>query len=89
MTEILRSIFALVLGGVLGAVFYRGLFWTIRKALVASRPELWFFCSFIVRASLIMLCFSVISDGSWQRLLLCLLGFYLGRLLTVGGRYAP
>jgi len=74
---------ALVLPGVaglgLGLVFFGGLWWTTRRAMASGRPAVWVAASLLVRMSLALSGFYLVSGGHWLRLLLCLLGFVVAR----------
>lgn len=76
-------------GFVLGAVFFGGLWWTVRKGVSARRPALWFVASFLIRMALAVVGFHFIGGGQWQRLLACLLGFVIARFLMVRFLRAP
>jgi F1F0 ATPase subunit 2 len=79
MNDILRLLPALVGGMLLGAMFFGGLWWTVRKGMSSPRPALWFFGSLLLRTSLTLAGFYVISNGHWDKLLVCLLGFTVAR----------
>ena len=70
------------LGLLLGACFYIGLWWTVRRALLASRPGLWFASSLLLRTLVAFVGFYLIGGTQWQRMLMCLLGFLLSRPLV-------
>lgn len=69
----------LAAGAALGAAFFAGLWWTVRRGLVSERPALWFMGSMLVRTALVLAGFYLVADGRWQRLAACLLGFALAR----------
>ncbi len=71
-----------VAGLLLGALFFGGLWWTVRKGLVSTRPALWFLGSLVLRMIIAVGGFYLVSGGQWQRLLACLAGFVLARLLV-------
>jgi F1F0 ATPase subunit 2 len=73
---------ALMCGGFLGAIFFGGLWWTIRRALTAANPALWFAGSLLLRMSLVLLGFYAIAAAGWQALLLSLLGVLLSRIIV-------
>jgi F1F0 ATPase subunit 2 len=79
MNEILSLVPALVAGLLLGAMFFGGLWWTIQKGVSSTRPALWFFSSLLLRTSLTLAGFYVVSDGQWEKLLICLIGFTMAR----------
>lgn len=81
MNETTMWILAFLAGGVLGAFFFGGLWWTVQRGVNSSRPVIWFLGSALVRTLTVLVGFYVVSDGEWQRLLLCVLGFTLVRPL--------
>jgi F1F0 ATPase subunit 2 len=82
MNEILLLALAWSAGVSLGAVFFGGLWWTVRRGVSSERPALWFFCSLLVRMSAALAGFYFVSNGQWDRLLLCLAGFVMARLVV-------
>ena len=79
MNEILFMVFAFMAGIVLGIIFFYGLWLTVKKAVTAKIPALWFVGSFLIRTAIALTGFYYISQGNWQRLLICLLGFITAR----------
>ncbi len=82
MNETLTLVLAWVAGGLLGAIFFGGLWWTVRKGVLSKQPALWFFGSLLLRTSVALAGFYFVSGGHWERLLLCLLGFVIARLVV-------
>lgn len=82
MNEMLGLAPVLVTGVLLGVVFFGGLWWTVRTGVSSQRPALWFFGSLLVRMSIALAGFYFVSDGQWERLLVCLLGFVTARLIV-------
>ena len=80
MNEALTLTLSSMAGAALGAIFFGGLWWTIRKACASERPALWFFGSLLLRMGIALAGFYFVSGGDWKRLLLCLLGFIVARL---------
>ena len=68
-------------GMLLGSVFYGGLWFTVQYGTVSKNPALWFLCSFILRIGISLCGFYFISGGNWQRLLICLAGFIIARVI--------
>ncbi len=66
-------------GAGLGAMFFGGLWWTLRKAMTSQRAWLWFASSLLVRMSLTLLGFYFVAAGHWQRMVACLVGFGAAR----------
>lgn len=83
MNETLTLVLAWMAGAALGAIFFGGLWWTIRKGALSRRPGLWFFGSLLLRMSIALTGFYFVSDGYWRRLLACLLGFVIARLVVM------
>jgi F1F0 ATPase subunit 2 len=79
MNEVLLPVLALAVGIVLGAIFFGGLWWTVRQGVLSPQPVVWFLGSLLLRMSLTLVGFYLVSGGQWQRLLLCLAGFILAR----------
>jgi F1F0 ATPase subunit 2 len=82
MTEALSLVLALVTGVSLGALFFGGLWWTVSRIGSSKRPALLIFGSLLVRTSTALGGFYLIARGHWERLLVCLLGFVLARILV-------
>jgi F1F0 ATPase subunit 2 len=80
MNEFLSLALALAAGMLLGAIFFGGLWLTVRKGASSKQPALWFFGSLLLRMSIALAGFYFVSGGHWERLLLCLLGFVIARL---------
>lgn len=70
------------LGGLaLGGFFFGGLWWTVQRALSSPQPAVWFVGSLLLRMSITLTGFHVVSGGQWERLLACLSGFLIARLI--------
>ena len=82
MNEALLLALALSAGVLLGAIFFGGLWWTVRKGVSSEQPALWFFGSLLLRMSIALTGFYFVSGGQWERLLLCLVGFVMARLVV-------
>lgn len=74
---------ALLAGGVLGAGFFGGLWWTVRRAALSPTPACWFLCSLIVRTSIVLAGFYAVGAGQLAQMGLCLLGFLLARAIVL------
>jgi F1F0 ATPase subunit 2 len=83
MNETLILVLALATGVLLGAIFFGGLWWTVQKGVSSKRPALWFFGSLLLRTSIALVGFYFIARGHWERLLVCLLGFVMARLIVM------
>lgn len=76
-----EGLIPLATGALLGAFFFGGLWWTVRKSLASPRPALWILGSLLLRMGITLAGFYWVGGGHWERLLLCLLGFLAARLL--------
>jgi F1F0 ATPase subunit 2 len=83
MNEALRLIPALVTGVFLGAMFFGGLWWTVQKLVSPKRPAFLFSGSLILRTAIVVAGFYFIGHDHWERLLVCLLGFVVARLIVM------
>lgn len=81
MTESFHLVLATAAGLLLGAFFFGGLWWTVRRALTRGQPALWFLGSLLLRVSITVAGFYLAGSGHWQRLALCLCGFIAARLV--------
>ena len=83
MNETLKLVLAGGAGVMLGAVFFGGLWWTVRKGVASKQPALWFLGSLLLRTAIALAGFYFVSGGHWERLLSCLLGFIMARLVVM------
>jgi F1F0 ATPase subunit 2 len=63
-------------------MFFGGLWWTLRRAVVSQRPARWILGSLLVRVSLVLAGIYLVSGHDWERMLSCLLGFAMSRLIV-------
>ncbi len=80
MHELMIRVLAVVAGVGLGAIFFGGLWWTVRKGVASRQPALWFLGSLLLRTGIVLAGFMLVGAGDWRRLLLCLAGFVIGRI---------
>lgn len=83
MNEALTFVLVGIAGGLLGTFFFGGLWWTVRKGMSSQRPALWFFGSLLVRMSIVLAGFYLVGRDHWERLLVCLLGFVMARVVLL------
>ena len=83
MNEALTLVLTLLAGGLLGAVFFGGLSWTVSKGVSSKHPVPWFLGSMVLRTGIALAGFYFIAGGHWPRLLMCLLGFIMARLVVM------
>ena len=82
MNETLTLASAPVAGFLLGVIFFGGLWWTIRRGVSSGQPAVWFAGSLLLRVSVTLAGFYFVAGGHSQRLLLCLVGFVVARLVV-------
>jgi F1F0 ATPase subunit 2 len=83
MNETVLLILALVAGFLLGAVFFGGLWWTVRKGSASRLPALWFVGSAILRVVVVLAGFYLVSGAHLDRLAASLLGFVIARFVIL------
>jgi len=74
---------ALLAGGVLGAAFFGGLWWTVRRGASSATPAWWFLGSFVLRTAVALAGFYAVGAGQPARMAMCLLGFLLVRSIVL------
>jgi F1F0 ATPase subunit 2 len=82
MHEMVTLSLAVLAGGVLGGIFFASLWWTVRMGASSQRAGLWFFGSLLLRMGITMSGFYLVGADDWQRMLACLFGFVIARLLV-------
>ncbi len=83
MNEWLALAVALVAGFLLGGLFFGGLWWTVQRAVSSQSIARWFLGSLLLRMGIALGGFYFVGRGHWPRLLVCLLGFLLARVLVL------
>lgn len=79
MNPILLLVFAI--GLLLGGIFFGGLWWTVRRALVSPHPARWFLISLIVRSGGVGWGLYAIAGQDWQRWGVGIAGLILARFV--------
>jgi len=83
MSDIPALALALFAGAVLGAFFFGGLWWSVQKGVMSESPAVWFLGSLLLRTGTILAGFYFVSRGQWSRLVACLVGFVIARVIVV------
>ena len=83
MNNFLILALTLVAGLLLGAIFFGGLWWTVRKGVSSKHPALWFLGSMVLRMSIVLAGFYFVGQADWHRLVVCLLGFIIARYIVM------
>jgi F1F0 ATPase subunit 2 len=81
MNDIVSFSVVLLAGGLIGTVFFGGLWLTVKKGLTSENPALWFLGSTLLRTGFALAGFYFISQGDWRKILLGLLGFFVARVV--------
>ena len=74
-----RLLVPLLVGIMLGAVFFGGLWWTVQRAVSARWVALCFFTSLLLRTVIALAGFCLACGDDWRRWLAALLGFTVAR----------
>lgn len=82
MSSAWMLIAALIEGILIGFIFFGGLWWTVQKGVSSAHPASLFFGSLLVRATIAVLGFYFVSLYDWHRMIACLLGFVIARILV-------
>lgn len=80
--DLVTLLFALLEGALLGLFFFAGLWWTVRKIASTKNVALLFFCSMVLRTSMVLLGFYFLLGDNWQRLVAGLIGFVIARVIV-------
>lgn len=72
------------LGGfAVGLFFFGGLWYSVKRAVVSTKPLLWTFGSFFARMSVTVLVFYYLGAEDWRRFLALLVGFMAARFAVI------
>lgn len=71
----------LVAGAGLGAFFYGGLWWTVKKLPEVRHPAVWMLVSFAVRTAVTVTGLFWLMAEDWRRLLVAVAGFICARVI--------
>ena len=74
---------SLLVGLLLGGVYFAGLWFTVSRISKTANPGLWMLASFAMRASLLLLGIYAFTNGQWEGILACLAGFLVARTVWV------
>lgn len=84
MTAALQLLASTAAGALLGAVFFWGLWLTVRRLRQARHPVLWMLLSLALRFGLVIVGFYLLARyGGWEALIAAAIGFTLARLIVV------
>ena len=67
----------------IGAFYFGGLWWTVRRLPDSTSPAWLTFGSFSIRMGITLLGFYVAMGGRWERLAVCFAGFLVARYVVL------
>ena len=81
--ELWNVSWSFVAGVILGLIYFGGLWLTVNKLPSKKHPAGWFLMSLLVRLSIVLTGFYLVSQGQVENLLVCLVGLIVGRLIIM------
>ena len=81
INEVISLMPALFAGIILGILFFGGLWYTVRIGLNSKNATLIFMASLVIRMAIVLLGFYFVGANNWQRMLVCLVGFLIARII--------
>ncbi len=79
----LLLVIAFAAGILLGTVYFGSLWWVVSRVPKTHMPELLMIASYFVRTAIVLAGFYFVMGGSWERLVVCLVGFLIARTVFV------
>lgn len=79
--QIILHLLSFLAGCGLGAFFYGGLWWTLKRLPGMSQPQLMVLVSFLIRAAVTVAGIWYATEGQWSRVAAALAGFILLRII--------
>ncbi|PKN59997.1 MAG: ATP synthase subunit I [Deltaproteobacteria bacterium HGW-Deltaproteobacteria-11] len=73
-----------VLGGMIGWVYFSGLWETVRRLPEAKSPHRLMILSFAARTLFALGGFFILTDGQWERMAASVAGFFIVKAVLVG-----
>ncbi|MGR8980680.1 MAG: N-ATPase subunit AtpR [Gammaproteobacteria bacterium] len=71
-------------GALLGALYFGGLWLTVRRTHTWRHPGLSLVISLFIRLAIVAICLYLVADGQWQRYLAAVPGFWAARWWWLG-----
>jgi F1F0 ATPase subunit 2 len=82
MNETLHILLSFITGVALGAIFFIGLWLTVKKMVTSKAPGILMMISFFLRTGITLLGFYYVSFNNPELLIICLIGFILARIIV-------
>ncbi len=86
-TELSQLALALVVGGLLGAGYFGGLYLTVKRLGQVSSPQVLLIGSFLARLLVVLGAFYLLSNWGALAMMTCMGGFLIARLVWLRSRY--
>ncbi|MBK8989111.1 MAG: ATP synthase subunit I [Chloroflexi bacterium] len=83
-----QLVFSLLVGALIGALYFGGLWYTVRQLPTARRPALLFIGSYLLRLALLLGAVYLLAGSHWYNMLSALVGILLARTLLIR-RWGP
>ena len=83
MSPFLPLVLAWVAGVGLGLLYFGGLWLTLRQLPTCRWPTPLLVGSFMGRTAVVLVGFYFVMGGRWERMLACLVGFMMARILLI------
>jgi F1F0 ATPase subunit 2 len=83
MNQLIHLLLALVAGIAVGLFYFGGLWLTVQRLPQTRHPAVLSLVSLFIRLGLTLAVFYLVMAGRWERLLACLAGFLLMRLVLL------
>jgi F1F0 ATPase subunit 2 len=83
VNDLLGLSLSFIAGLALGLFYFAGLWWTVQHLANSRSPVLLSMGSFALRALVALAVFYLVFQGEWPRLVFCLLGFLIMRMVLV------
>lgn len=76
-------VIAIIAGGLLGLLYFGGLWLTVKKMMKAKNPGLLYLGSSLLRTAIVITGFYLISGSNWKSWVSCVAGFIIARLILM------
>jgi len=83
MIDIVTMVTVFFAGLLLGGFFFGGLLWTVNRGISSKHPAILFLGSSLIRTAAVLFSFWLLSAGRWERMLICLAGFFIARVVLL------
>ncbi len=86
---VLHLFLSFLAGGLLGGLYFGGLWWTVQRLMDSNRPYLFIIASFVVRTAAVVVGFYLLLAAGWPQMLAALAGFLTSRTVTTWNLSVP